>query len=380
MRCLASLRCVNAAASSNDAGGAADPGVSSLVHYGGWKAVLTDLVNGIDLSPEVARAALGSILSSGATDAQLAGFIIALGMKGGSVPELTGLVDAMLDNAVPLTAPPGAIDIVGSGGAPVRQQHALSVSTMAAFVAAGAGAVICKHGSVAATSSSGSFDTLNALGLATELGGPAVERCIDEIGLGFAFAKLFHPAMRFAAPVRSELGVPTTFNFLGPLSNPGRVKRQLLGVSDPVMAPRVAGVLAARGSERSLVVHGADRLDEITLTDLTRIYDVRDGEIADEFQFDPASIGLERVNRAALFGGTPQQNADILLAILAGEETGPRAEIVQLNAGAGLVVADLAADFAEGYEMARQAVVDGRAAAKLEAAVNLTNELAADGG
>lgn len=377
-RCLASLRCVNAAASNHDAEGVADADALPLAHYGGWKAVLTDLVNGIDLSPEVARAALGAILSSGATDAQLAGFIIALGMKGGSVPELTGLVDAMLDNAVPLTAPPGAIDIVGSGGAPVRQRHALSVSTMASFVAAGAGAVICKHGSVAATSSSGSFDTLIALGLATELGGPAVERCIAEIGLGFAFAKLFHPAMRFAAPVRSELGVPTTFNFLGPLSNPGRVTRQLLGVSDPVMAPRVAGVLAARGSERSLVVHGADRLDEITLTDLTRIYDVREGEIVDEYQFDPASIGLERVNRAALFGGTPQENADILRAILAGSETGPRADIVCLNAGAGLVVAGLAADFAEGLEMARAAVADGSAAAKLEAAVTLTNDLAAD--
>lgn len=350
-----------------------------LGHYGGWKAVLTDLVAGIDLSPEVARAALGSILNERATDAQLAGFIIALGMKGGSVPELTGLVDAMHDAAVPLTAPDGAIDIVGSGGAPVRQRHALSVSTMAAFVAAAAGAVICKHGSVAATSSSGSFDTLAALGLAIDLDGPAVERCVSEIGLGFAFAKKFHPAMRFAGPVRTELGVPTTFNFLGPLSNPARVKRQLLGVSDPVMAPRVAGVLAARGSERSLVVHGADRLDEITLTDLTRIYEVRDGEIADEFQFDPTSIGLERVNRAELWGGDPRRNAEILRAIVAGEETGPRAQIVELNAGAGLVVAGLAENFAEGFEMAHHAVADGRAAAKLEAAVGLTNELAANG-
>ncbi|WP_420623757.1 anthranilate phosphoribosyltransferase [Candidatus Poriferisodalis sp.] len=350
-----------------------------LAHFGGWKAVLTDLVAGIDLSPEVARAALGSILSENATDAQLAGFIIALGMKGGSVPELTGLVDAMHDAAVPLTAPDGAIDIVGSGGAPGRQQHALSVSTMAAFVAAAAGAVICKHGSVAATSSSGSFDTLKALGLAIDLDGPAVERCISEIGLGFAFAKKFHPAMRFAGPVRTELGVPTTFNFLGPLANPARVKRQVLGVSDPVMAPRVAGVLAARGAELALIVHGADRLDEITLTDLTRIYEVREGEITDEFQFDPTSIGLERVNRAALWGGTPQQNADILRTIVAGEETGPRAQIVELNAGAGLVVAGLAESFAEGFELARDAVADGRAAAKLEAAIELTTRLAADG-
>ncbi|MCY4516657.1 MAG: anthranilate phosphoribosyltransferase [Acidimicrobiaceae bacterium] len=354
-------------------------GAHPLEHYGGWKAVLTDLVAGIDLSPEVARAALGSILGERATDAQLAGFIIALGMKGGSVPELTGLVDAMHDAAVPLTAPDGAIDIVGSGGAPGRQQHALSVSTMAAFIASAAGATVCKHGSVAATSSSGSFDTLQALGLAINLDGPAVERCVSEIGLGFAFAKLFHPAMRFAGPVRTELGVPTTFNFLGPLANPARVKRLVLGVSDPVMAPRVAGVLAARGSERALVVHGADRLDEITLTDLTRIYEVRQGEIVDEYQFDPTSIGIERVNRAALWGGGPQQNADILRAIVAGDETGPRADIVALNAGAGLVVAGLAGDFADGFELARAAVADGRAAAKLEAAVSLTNELAPSG-
>ena len=361
---------------SDSAGG----GEEHLALFGGWKAVLTDLVAGIDLSPEVARAALGSILREQATDAQLAGFIIALGMKGGSVPELTGLVDAMLDAAMPLTAPPRAIDIVGSGGAPGRQQHALSVSTMAAFVASAAGAVVCKHGSVAATSSSGSFDTLAALGLAVDLDGPDVERCLSEIGLGFAFAKKFHPAMRFAGPVRSELGVPTTFNFLGPLANPARVKRLVLGVSDPVMAPRVAGVLAARGSERSLIVHGADRLDEITLTDLTRIYDVRDGEITDEYQFDPSSIGLERVNRAALWGGGPQDNADIFRAIVAGDETGPRAEIVQLNAGAGLVVAGHAENLGDGFEIARAAVADGRAAAQLEAAVTLTTELAAAAG
>ena len=188
--------------------------VRSLDHYGGWKDVLTDLVAGVDLSPGAARAALGAILADEATDAQVAGFIIALGMKGGSVPELTGLVEAMLDNAAPLEVPPGTIDIVGSGGAPSRRKHALSVSTMACFVASAAGATVCKHGSVAASSSSGSFDTLGALGLAIELSGEAVARCVAEVGLGFAFAKAFHPAMRFVGPVRSELGVPTTFTHI----------------------------------------------------------------------------------------------------------------------------------------------------------------------
>lgn len=347
----------------------------SLDHYGGWKGVLTDLVAGVDLSPGASRAALGAILADEATDAQVAGFIIALGMKGGSVPELTGLVEAMLDNASPLEVPDGTIDIVGSGGAPSRRKHALSVSTMACFVAAAAGATVCKHGSVAASSSSGSFDTLGALGLVVELDGAAVARCVAEVGLGFAFAKAFHPAMRFVGPVRSELGVPTTFNFLGPLSHPGRVRRQVVGVSDPAMAPRVAGVLAARGSEHALVVHGADRLDEITTTDVTRIYEVRDGELIGDTELDPTNLGVPRVNREELLGGTPADNVRIMREIFSGEDTGARSDIVALNAAAGLVVADEAPDFETGLEAARAAIADGRAAEKVEAVVFLTQQL-----
>jgi len=350
--------------------------VRSLDHYGGWKDVLTDLVAGVDLSPGAARAALGAILADEATDAQVAGFIIALGMKGGSVPELTGLVEAMLDNAAPLEVPPGTIDIVGSGGAPSRRKHALSVSTMACFVASAAGATVCKHGSVAASSSSGSFDTLGALGLAIELSGEAVARCVAEVGLGFAFAKAFHPAMRFVGPVRSELGVPTTFNFLGPLSHPGHVSRQVVGVSDPAMAPRVAGVLAARGSEHALVVHGADRLDEITTTDVTRVYEVRDGELVGDHELDPTTLGVPRVNREELLGGTPADNVRIMREIFAGEDNGPRSDIVAINAAAGLLVADVVEDFASGLEAARAAIADGRAAAKVDAVVELTQQLA----
>lgn len=348
----------------------------TLDAFGGWQGVLSDLVAGIDLTPRAARAALGAILADQATDAQVAGFIIALGMKGGSVPELTGLVDAMMDNAAPLEVPPGTIDIVGSGGAPSRRKHALSVSTMSCFVAAAAGAKVCKHGSVAASSSSGSFDTLGALGIQVGLDGAAVARCVAEAGLGFAFAKAFHPAMRFAGPVRSELGVPTTFNFLGPLSHPGAVKRQVLGVSDPSMAPRVAGVLAARGSEHSLVVHGADRLDEITTTDVTRVYEVRDGALTGNYELDPTTLGLARVNREQLLGGGPEDNARIMGEIFAGEDTGPRADIVALNAAAGLLVADVVADLAEGLEAARAAIADGSAAGMAAAVVALTNELA----
>ena len=348
----------------------------SLEDYGGWKGVLGDLVGGVDLTPGAARAALGAILAGKATDAQVAGFIIALGTKGGSVPELTGLVQAMLDNAEPLEVPDGTIDIVGSGGAPSRRKHALSVSTMACFVAAAAGATVCKHGSVAASSSSGSFDTLGAMGVSVGLDGPKVARCVNEVGLGFAFAKTFHPAMRFVGPVRSELGVPTTFNFLGPLSHPGRVRRQVVGVSDPTMAPRVAGVLAARGSEHALVVHGADRLDELTTTDTSRIYEVREGRLVGDHELDPRSLGIKRVNREELLGGSPQDNVRIMGEIFAGEDTGARADIVALNAAAGLLVAGLVDNLGAGLEAARAAIADGGAAAKVEAVVALSKQLA----
>ena len=365
-------------ASGPTASGPTASGPTSLAEYGGWKGVLSDLVAGNDLSAVVAHAALGNILTNQATDAQIAGFIIALGMKGGSVPELTGMVEAMLDVSEPLELPAGTIDIVGSGGGARRQQHALSVSTMACVVAAAAGAVICKHGSVKASSSSGSFDTLAALGFFTDLSGPQVQQCVTTHGLGFALAKRFHSAMRLVAPVRSELGVPTTFNYLGPLAHPGRVRRQVVGVSHAAMAPRLAAVLAARGSEHALVVHGADGLDEITTTDVTRIYEVIDGELVRDYLFDPADVGLKRSNNADLTGGSPQDNAQILNQIVAGTETGERANIVALNAAAGLLVAGVVSDMAAGLEAARAAIADGRAASKLAATAELTRQLGAE--
>ena len=358
---------------SSNASGSAD---LTLDVFGGWSGVLSDLVAGVDLTPVAARAALGAILRGEATDAQVAGFIIALGMKGGSVLELTGLVEAMMDAASPLDLPTGTIDIVGSGGAPSRRKHALSVSTMASFVASAAGATVCKHGSVAASSSSGSFDTLAMLGLVIDLDGNQVAKCVEAVGLGFAFAKNFHPAMRFVGPVRSELGVPTTFNFLGPLSHPGGLKRQVVGVSDPAMAPRVAGVLAARGSEHALVVHGGDRLDEITTTDSTRIYEVRDGEVVGETEFEPESVGIRRVNRAEIQGGSPEDNVRIMHELFAGSDVGPRADIVAINAAAGLVVAGVAESLESGLGKAREVMADGTAAAKLKDVVEFSSEIA----
>jgi len=336
-----------------------------LSEYGGWPSILRDLVDGVDLSVKAARASLSSILRGEATDAQVAGFIIAIGMKGGSVPELTGMVEAMMEAAAPLVLPAGAIDIVGSGGAPARSKNALNVSTMSCFVAAAAGAAVCKHGSVAASSSSGSFDLLGELGINIEANGDEVARCVAQTGIGFAFAKAFHPSMRHVGPVRSELGVPTTFNFLGPLSHPGGVKRQVIGVSDPAMAPRVAAVLAARNSQHALVVHGADRLDEITTTDFTRIYEVREGQLIKDYEFDPRSVGIQLVNRADLVGGGPSENSEIMQRLFTGEDKGPRSDIIALNAAAGLMVAGLVDNFSDGVELSREVMVDGSANSKV---------------
>ncbi|MTA45322.1 MAG: anthranilate phosphoribosyltransferase, partial [Actinobacteria bacterium] len=233
-----------------------------------WPALLSTLVAGSDLTSEQAGDALREILAGAATDAQIAAFLIALRMKGETIGEVSAMVDAMLESAAPIELPagPDAIDIVGTGGAPSRRAHALNVSTMASFVAAGAGARVVKHGNRKASSTSGSFDLLEALGIPLELDGPGIAHCVSEAGIAFCFARSFHPAMRHAGPVRTQLGVPTVFNFLGPLSHPARVQRQVIGVSDLRIAPIVVGVLQQRGAPRALVVSGDDGMDEFTTT------------------------------------------------------------------------------------------------------------------
>lgn len=344
--------------------------------HGGWAGVLDTLTSGEDLTREQAHAALMTVLEGEATDAQIAGFIVALRMKGECVEEITGLVQAMLDNAAPLELEPGVIDIVGTGGAPSRRHAALSVSTMACFVAAGAGAIVAKHGNVKASATSGAFDTLDALGVTVGLDGPGVAACVSATGCGFVFARAFHPAMRHAGPVRAQLGIPTVFNILGPMAHPGHVTRQVVGVSDPSMQDLVAEVFAARGAEHTLVVHGSDRLDEITLTGPTRIVEVRDGHITSVGDFEPASVGLSTVDAADLEGGGPEVNASIARAIFAGEDTGPRRDIVALNAAAGLVVAGVCDDMAAGFEAARDSIDSGAAARVLADVVKVSAELA----
>lgn len=334
---------------------------------GGWPRILGRLVEGEDLRGEDAAAALASILAGEATSAQLAAFIVALRLKGETAEEVAGMVGAMLDAAAPLELPPGTIDIVGTGGSPRRRVKALNVSTMACLVAAAAGATVCKHGNLKASSTSGSFDLLGALGIGYDLDGPALAAVVRDVGVGFCFARAFHPAMRHAGPVRAELGVPTVFNLLGPLSHPGRVGRQVIGVGDPRSLDLVAGALALRGSEHALVVHGDGAIDELALTGPTQVREVRDGQVLEPSTYSPADADLSPVAVEALPGGDAAANADIARAVLAGEP-GPARDIVVLNAGAGLYVAGLVDSIAEGARRA-EAAIDAGAAQDLLARV-----------
>ena len=342
---------------------------ASWEERGGWPSVLGPLTAGEDLASEAAAAAMAEILAGNASAAQIAGFIVALRMKGETVDELVGLLSAMdgAANRVVLDDVAGVVDVVGTGG---DRSHSINVSTMAALVVAGAGVRVCKHGNRAASSSCGSADLLEALGVAIELAPEAVARCVAEAGIGFCFAPRYHPAMRHSIPTRRELGVPTVFNFLGPLANPAGVRRQLVGVSDHRMAEKMAGVLRARGSERALVVWGHDGLDELTTTTTSSVVEV-DGDSIRSYTLDPAAHGLSVVPGAALRGGDAATNAGVTRAVLAGEP-GPHRDIVVLNAAAALVAGAAASDLAEGLSVAAAAIDDGRAAAALDRLVQVS--------
>jgi anthranilate phosphoribosyltransferase len=347
----------------------------TLESVGGWPAVLGALVARQPLTADQTAAALSEILRGDATSAQIAAFAIGLRIKGETVDEITGLVDAMLAFAEPVPVDDDLrarlVDTCGTGG---DRSHSVNISTMAAFVVAGAGVPVCKHGNRAASSSSGSADVLEALGVAINLGPDGVARCITEAGMGFCFAARFHRALRHAGPTRSELGVPTVFNFLGPLANPARVKRQALGVSDPAMAEKLIGVLSGRGATRALVLYGHDGLDELSTIGPSTVLELRDGEVR-ELVVDPAELGLLPTTREALRGGDAATNAGLVRAVLEGER-GPHRDIVVLNAAAALVAGDAADGLADGIALAQTVIDSGRAAAVLDALVRVSKEAA----
>ncbi len=345
-----------------------------FVELGGWPAILGRIMAGDHLSSHEARLALSEILDGGATPAQVGAFIVALRVKGETVDEMVGMLEAMSEACHQIILPPelAVIDTCGTGGATSRREAAFNISTIAALVVAGAGVAVCKHGNRAASSTSGSADLLEELGVAIDLGPKGVARCVTEVRMGFCLAPRFHPGMRFVGPVRRELGVATIFNVLGPMSNPARLRRQVVGVADQRMAERMIGALKVRGAERAMVVSGRDGLDELTTTGPSVIHELRDGQIHTH-ELDPTKLGITIVEPGSLRGGDAKANAELTHQVLSGKPSAHR-EIVLLNAAAGLVVGGVADDLVKGYKTAADSIDTGAAAAVLSRLISVSNE------
>lgn len=330
-----------------------------------WAEVLGTLVAGSDLSADQASWAMSEILAGAATPSQIAGFAVALRTKGESIEEVSGLAAAMLAVATPISVPGRLLDVVGTGG---DRSMSVNISTMAAIVAAGAGARVVKHGNRSASSQSGSADVLEALGIRLDLPADRVAAVAQEAGITFCFSAAFHPAMRYAATTRRELGIGTTFNFLGPLANPTRPAAQAIGCADVRMAPVMAGVFAERGVD-AWVFRGDDGLDELTTATTSSVWVVHDGAISTA-TIDPRAVGIELSPTEALRGGDAEHNATVVRRLLEGEEGAVR-DAVLLNAGAALAVYDenalpLDEALAAGIERARASIDSGAAKATLE--------------
>jgi anthranilate phosphoribosyltransferase len=323
-----------------------------------------------DLTPAEAEAVMAQIMDGGASPIQTAGLLVALRMKGEAVDELTGFARAMRARSVRVqTQRAPLIDTCGTGGDTVKT---FNISTAAAFVAAGAGVAVAKHGNRAATSKVGSADVLEALGASLSLDATAVGRCLDEIGIGFLFARSHHPAMKHVAPIRTELGVRTVFNALGPLTNPAGATRQVIGVYDPELCEPLAQVLANLGSEHVLVVHGMAGLDEIATFGPTRVAEFKDGALR-TYTLTAADLGLPEADPAALAAGDDAlANGAILAAVLHGDDRGPRRDIVCANAGAALYVAGTVDRLADGVVLAAETIDRYAAIGKLDAFIAFT--------
>ncbi len=342
-----------------------------------WPEILARLSRRESLTAAEAEDALGVVLAGDATPVQVGAFLVLLHAKGETADEVTGLARAMVAAAVPCPLDPGGgvvVDLVGTGG---DRLASINVTTLAAFITAGSGVPVCKHGNRAASSSVGTADVLEALGVAIEIGPEGVARCVSDAGMGFCFAQRFHPAMRFVGPVRKELGVPTVFNFLGPLTNPARTRHQLVGVSDAAMAPIMAGVLGATGSRHAMIVHADDGLDELSVTAPSSVLEIR-GDGAGEFEvrdwrIDPAALGFAPATMDDLRGGDAAYNARIIRTVLGGEQ-GARRDIGILNAAAALVVAGRVDDLESGLGVAAESIDSGRALGVLDALVSTSQE------
>jgi anthranilate phosphoribosyltransferase len=328
------------------------------------------LVEGQDLSAEEARDAMAAIMSGQATDAQIGGFLIALRMKGETVDEITGCAQAMRGAATPIDA--GGLDVVDTCGTGGTRKGTLNVSTAAAFLVAGAGVPVAKHGNRAASASWGSADVLEALGVNIEAEPAVVARCIREAGLGFLFAPALHKAMKYAIGPRRQLAVQTVFNILGPLTNPAGARRQLLGVFAERLVEPIARVLSNLGAVRAMVVHSRDGMDEISVCDETLVAEVEDGAVTMR-TIRPEDVGLPRAERSALLVDGVQESAEAIRAVLDGRP-GPGRDMVLLNAGAAIRIGGKAGSVADGVQLAAETVDSGRAREALEKLVEVSQQ------
>lgn len=331
---------------------------------------LNKLVENKSLTFEEAQKAMEEIMTGKVSPVKLASWLTALRMKGETPEEIAGCAAVMSIHATKIAcSDPKAIDIVGTGG---DGSHTFNISTAAAFIAAGAGITVAKHGNRAVSSLSGSADVLSELGVNINLGAIEIEACLNKIGIAFLFAPLLHTAMKHAMPVRKELGMRTVFNILGPLSNPAGIKRIVLGVYDKNLCLVVAKAAVSLGVEYVMVVHGNDGLDEITTTTSTHICEVHNTELR-EYEFDPVALGMSRACTEDLKGKSSSENAKLLRAIISGKEKGRTRDIVLLNAAAGILVAGKAPDWSRALTEAEKSITSGNAFAKLNALIDFTN-------
>ena len=325
------------------------------------REAIEKLTRGADLTEEESAQVMEEIMTGEATPAQFGAFVIALRLKGETVDEMTGLATVMRTKSLKVDFRGPSVDTCGTGG---DDRGTFNISTVAAFVVAGAGIAVAKHGNRAMTSKSGSADILEQQGVKIDLGPEGVKKCMEEAGIGFMFAPRFHPAMKFAVQPRREIGVRTVFNILGPLTNPAGAKAQVLGVPTDAVGEKMVQVLQRLGSERVLVVHAEDGLDEISLNGHTNVWELRDGVVSN-YQISAEDLGLEGASLDSLAGGSIEKNAEIMTAVLSGA-SGPRRDVVVANAAGGILVGGKATDLGEGVRVAQESIDSGNAMKRLE--------------
>jgi anthranilate phosphoribosyltransferase len=334
-----------------------------------FKALIGKVATGAQLSVAESASAFDRMMSGDATPSQMGALLMGLRVRGETVDEITGAVTTMRAKMLGVEAPEGAIDVVGTGG---DASGSYNISTCAAFIVAGAGVPVAKHGNRALSSRSGAADVLGALGVRIDLGPEAIARCIAQAGIGFMFAPLHHPAMKHVGPTRVELGTRTIFNLLGPLSNPAGVKRQMVGVFSRHWVEPLAKVLGRLGSERAMVVHGSDGLDEITTAGPTSVASLENGAVR-TYEISPEDVGLPKADPKRLLGGDAEANAAALLAVLKGEKS-PYRDVAMFNAAAALVVAGRANDLGDGMKLARSSIDSGEAEGRLDRLIAVSND------